>query len=109
MADDVQKLIAQVEARYAKAEKEMSKFVGVVNKKMKEADDATKKASKQMEAQVAKAFNSMTSSVKTFIGASTLGGLPLCGTPAAFAAAEAANPVPVPIPAVEDSRHRRRT
>ncbi len=69
MADDVQKLIAQVEARYAKAEKEMSKFVGVVNKKMKEADDATKKASKQMEAQVAKAFNSMTSSVKTFIGA----------------------------------------
>ena len=28
--------------------------------------------------------------LKTFIGASTLGGLPLCGTPEAFAAAEAA-------------------
>ena len=44
MADDVQKLIAQVEARYAKAEKEMSKFVGVVNKKMKEADEEFRKA-----------------------------------------------------------------
>jgi uncharacterized protein (TIGR00645 family) len=31
--------------------------------------------------------------LKTFIGASTLGGLPLCGTPEAFAAAEAAKVV----------------
>lgn len=67
MAENVQALVAAVEARYSKAEKDMKQFVGMVSKKMKEAEAATKKANAAMERATAQSFGRMSGYVKTFI------------------------------------------
>lgn len=69
MADNTQRLIASIEARYSKAERDMKKFVTLTKTKMKEAEKASADAAKRAEAAHTQAFGRMTSGLKGFIGA----------------------------------------
>lgn len=66
--EDIQKLVAVVEARSASAEKQMASFVRAAERRLAEFERAAKKSSERVEKSISKAFNGASGAVKRFVG-----------------------------------------